>query len=77
MRKLCCAAALALAGWYLMVPPIKLEPNPHVSFDAPLSQWFVEGNYNSTGACEIGRAALLVRVENARCVAAEDLRLTR
>jgi len=77
MRKFCCAAALALAGWYLMLPPITLEPNPHVSFDAPLSQWFIESNYNSTGACEVGRAALLVRMQSARCVAAEDPRLTK
>jgi len=77
MRKFSCTAALALAGWFLMLPPIKLEPNPHVSFNAPLSQWFVEGSYNSTGACEVGRAALLVRMQSARCVAAEDPRLTK
>ncbi len=77
MRKLCCAAALALAGWYLMLPPITLEPNPHVSFDAPLSQWFIESNYNSTGACEAGRAALSIRMQSARCVAAKDPRLAK
>jgi len=77
MRKLCCAAALALAGWYLMLPPITLEPNPHVDVGAPLSQWFIEGNYGSTGACELGREALLVRMQSARCVPAEDIRLTK
>jgi hypothetical protein len=77
MRKLCCAAALALTGWYLMLPPITLEPSPHIDAEAPLSQWFIESNYGSTGACEVGRAALLVRMQNARCVAAKDPRLTR
>jgi hypothetical protein len=77
MRKLCCAAAFALAGWYLILPPISLEPSPHFNLEAPLSQWFIERNYNSTGACEIGRAALMVRMESARCVAAKDLRLAK
>ena len=77
MRKLCCAAALVLAGWYLILPPIQLEPSPHFNFDAPLSQWFIESNYASTGACELGRAALLVRMERALCVASKDPRLAK
>jgi hypothetical protein len=77
MKKLRYAAALVQVGWYLILPPIRLEPNPHVNFDAPLSQWFIESNYDSTAACELGRAALLARMQGARCVAAEDPRLTK
>jgi hypothetical protein len=77
MRKICCASVLALVGWYLMLPPIKLEPNPYINVDAPLSEWFIESNYDSTGACKRGRAALLVRMQSAQCVAAEDPRLTK
>jgi len=70
-------AALALVGWYLIVPPIRMQPNPHVEVDAPLSQWFIESNYNSTGACDLGRAELLARMQSARCVGSEDPRLTK
>ena len=77
MRNLRYAAALVLVGWYLMLPPIKLEPNPYINFGAPLSQWFIESNYDSTTTCELERAALLVRMQSARCIAAEDPRLTR
>ena len=41
------AAALALAGWYLMVPPVQqssqLAPNPH----APLKDWSQEGAFDT------------------------------
>jgi hypothetical protein len=77
MKKHHYAAALVLIVWYLILPPIKLEPNPHFNFGAPLSQWFIESNYDSTTTCELGRAALMARMQGARCVAAEDPRLTK
>ena len=39
------AAALALVGWYLMVPPSKRN-------DAPLSEWTVSLSYASAEACQ-------------------------
>jgi len=42
------AAALALVGWFLMVPPNKKD-------DAPLSEWFVSHSYGSAQACQIAQ----------------------
>jgi hypothetical protein len=39
------AAALALVGWYLMMPPNKKN-------DAPLSEWTVSRSYDSAQACQ-------------------------
>ena len=41
------AAALALVGWYLMVPPNKND-------DTPLSEWIVRRTYDSADACQQG-----------------------
>ena len=41
------AAALALVGWYLMVPPNKKE-------DTPLNEWIVRRTYDSAEACQVG-----------------------
>ena len=38
-------AALALAGWYLMVPTSKKN-------DAPLSEWTISQSYASAEACQ-------------------------
>jgi len=47
------AAALALAGWYLIVPPT--GRNLRVGLAAPLSQWTTVGTFNSAGDCESGK----------------------
>ena len=51
------AAALALVGWYLMVPP----PVPHsglpVDLDAPLSKWGLFSIHTSAAECEKGLVA--------------------
>jgi hypothetical protein len=39
------AAALALVGWYLMVPPNRRD-------DAPLSEWTISQSYPSADACQ-------------------------
>jgi hypothetical protein len=39
------AAALALMGWYLMLPPSKKN-------DAPLSEWIISHSYASAEACQ-------------------------
>ncbi|MFZ0887809.1 MAG: hypothetical protein WA005_05095 [Candidatus Binataceae bacterium] len=43
------AAALALVGWYLMVPPGEKSGLPP---DAPLSQWRHIASFDSAGQCE-------------------------
>jgi hypothetical protein len=44
------ASALALAGWYLMVPPIKPhgEPDIHARF----SKWAMDGSFDRATSCE-------------------------
>jgi len=45
------AAALALVVWLLMEPPTRGGP-PEILNDAPLSQWWVEDQYDSKAECE-------------------------
>jgi hypothetical protein len=53
------AAALALVGWYLMVPPgtSKDAPDQPLTFDgsAPLSKWKIVGSYDSASGCDDGK----------------------
>jgi len=43
------AAVLALAGWFLMVPPLNLRHQADVH--APLSKWRVSETYDSAERC--------------------------
>jgi hypothetical protein len=52
------AAALALVGWYFMVPPIRVlgpknDPNTPVEFDAkaPLSEWKIIQGFDAIKDC--------------------------
>jgi hypothetical protein len=45
------AAALAVVGWYLMMPPVYL-PEWRVDPHAPLPQWTIEGSFDTLQACE-------------------------
>jgi hypothetical protein len=47
------AAALALVGWYLMVPP---STGGKLDTKAPLSQWINEGAFDRADDCESARA---------------------
>ena len=50
------AAAFALVGWYLMVPPLTPGGGPHeVLFHAPLSKWEVGEDDDSKAECEESR----------------------
>ena len=51
------AAALALVGWYLMVPPRGAQE------EKPLSEWAAMGAFDSSGECTAAQHDL---VENAR-----------
>jgi hypothetical protein len=54
------AAALALTGWYLMVPPPKLDPLTRLpttepNFDAPLNLWTTFEIFDSAQQCTTGK----------------------
>lgn len=44
------AAALALMGWYLLIPPATLPPN--VSYRSPLSKWQTISAFDSADECQ-------------------------
>jgi hypothetical protein len=46
------AAALALVGWYLMVPPPVIHSSVPVNLDAPLSEWGIFSGHDSAAECE-------------------------
>ncbi|HWJ40630.1 MAG TPA: hypothetical protein VNT29_05835, partial [Candidatus Limnocylindrales bacterium] len=46
------AAAFALVGWYMMVPPPALFDEAHRGSLAHLSMWEVRGGYASAADCE-------------------------
>jgi hypothetical protein len=56
------AAALALIGWYLMMPPLDDVHNP-VS-GAPLSTWVQGRSFDSSDDCKMTLSALRQRVAN-------------
>ncbi len=51
------AAALALVGWYLMMPPILDTGGPGIDApDFPLTSWTVVESYDSATACQKAKA---------------------
>jgi hypothetical protein len=69
------AAALALAGLYLMVPPPILHGNPPVDLEAPLSKWRPFSMHESAAECEKGLVAFykLAKAELAATLERERL----
>ena len=55
------AAALALAGWYLMLPPV--SGIGVVRGDAPLSQWSIDGSYDSARDCANAKTQRRAHIE--------------
>ena len=45
-------AALALVGWYLMMPPDSAKIPHDVDADAPLSHWVIVTNFDTEDNCE-------------------------
>ena len=83
------AAALALVGWYLMVPPIV---DGRAVIDAPVSKWIVNTPFDSARECDKAQAILVVKAKGdlekrlwddavavtftqAQCIATDDPRL--
>jgi len=50
------AAALALVGWYLMLPPVKQGT---IHTEAPLGKWEVNEAFESAERCNQGRKSNL------------------
>jgi hypothetical protein len=66
--KSCHVAALALVGWYLMMPPTIPDTN-RVNRDAPLSQWRIAHKFPHNAGCEAAKqraheAGLATEAEN-------------
>ena len=51
------AAALALVGWYLMVPPV-IPGTGEVNQSVPLSQWTIRRRFPHNQGCEAAKARL-------------------
>jgi hypothetical protein len=51
------AAALALVGWYLMLPPLADRSTTHcllcTGVDAPLFKWTIEDSFDDAMSCRI------------------------
>ena len=86
--KLCHAAALALVGWYLMLPPVR--PDGSANADAPLSKWKTSNTYDTPDECKKVLSGLRggwvgyanghelnypSQKETAACIASDDPRL--
>ncbi len=49
------AAALALTGWYLMVPPMPYDHQTHemdVDLSTPVSEWTLLGSFDTANDCK-------------------------
>ena len=55
------AAALALVGWYLMVPPSAFKVADLASGLDPLWWWIQVGSFDSVNECEQGRRMMIDR----------------
>jgi hypothetical protein len=80
-------AALALLGWYLIVPPMTgLGGGPDLQ--APFNKWHIRASFDSARACnhvyleELDRiwkskadAKQRIQIQNAQCIATDDPRL--
>jgi hypothetical protein len=55
------AAALALVGWYLIIPPSADVASDLATGLEPLWQWFQIGSFDSENACQQGRHMMISR----------------
>ncbi|HEY6420006.1 MAG TPA: hypothetical protein VIX59_13465 [Candidatus Binataceae bacterium] len=84
--KLCHAAALALVGWYLMMPP--QTPDDVYITNAPLSHWHVQRAFDTATECENYSTFFWDYLKNepkkqklfldlAQCISSDDPRLAK
>jgi hypothetical protein len=57
------AAALALVGWYLMVPP-RVDPNGRPLLEPPLARWIQGHSFDTAADCETFKRATITNSEN-------------
>jgi hypothetical protein len=82
------AAALALVGWYLMMPVLDPHSWEPIGGPRPLSQWDNEGSYDTARECMQARDELpdklyklnlppkaIARLITGQCIASDDPRL--
>jgi len=56
------AAAVALVGWYLMIPPVIEKAGSYeADFNAPLSRWSVNSPFDSASECRAVNANLVLQ----------------
>ena len=54
--RFCQAAALALVGWYLMMPPLEGNTGSlKLELAAPFPQWDIQASFDSAHDCEIAK----------------------
>jgi|HubBroStandDraft_6_1064221.scaffolds.fasta_scaffold220440_2 hypothetical protein len=53
------AAAFALVGWYLMVPPLTSPGSEKYDTQAPLSRWQMLARFDSTAECTARQTQLM------------------
>ncbi len=85
--KLHYAAALALVGWYLMVPPLKSGSSIEADLRWPLTQWSSLQSLDTAADCERAKTNLQLKnprpsseskvsiFEMATCIETDDPRL--
>ena len=55
------AAALALVGWYLMIPPIIEKAGGYeADFNAPISRWSVNSPFDAASECRAVNGQLVL-----------------
>jgi hypothetical protein len=80
------AAALALIGWYLMIPPRTAHDQQAFDDQAPIARWFVFSAHDAAHECEgakfLNREAhkqtadpMKPALDSAQCIATDDPRL--
>jgi hypothetical protein len=46
------ATALALFGWYLMIPPGRSQQDSAPDADAPFNEWSIQASFDTAVECE-------------------------
>jgi hypothetical protein len=84
------ATALALVGWYLMIPPEVGYGPPIIRYKAPLTEWDRASTFDSEEACRerlresstirgpfenYAQARVVDRLQHGRCVPSDDPRV--
>ncbi len=68
-------AALALVGWYLMVPTVTSSHDrpAKINSDKPIAQWTVWQSFDSAELCERARADMKFKLQGKGMLSARDL----